>query len=448
MQDDKEFLEDSSVDTQQEIPNTSSQGTSSQEGLAEMDSLLNLSSSSYSLVRETIKISEVGLSEPLKIGRSSTRIGLTKTIQELGVLSPIHVMTVESDEDDDDDDFKYVLIEGLRRLYGAVKAGKTEIEAVIWDFKDKELGRKIALPLGLVINRSEKRQWNEVWELYKILELQFSITPNSLEYLLQLESGDAMKLKDCMLCTYTEVQEELLSGKKSLEQCYKLLQKLRKEENRLAMEENIGLSDNIEDAQEVTSAKEERQEVLSDDEVNEILELGDSVSNSDLDSMSFEDLDRSEEVRGVEHQKVGERHIVDPEIKQATFRRDNFKCQCCGVGGEAFLGTLIYHHKVPVSDGGADTVKNGLTLCDSCHITLHLFQQGKIVLTKELFESYEEKEQKRLKLIMKYANIAIEADKLRGKKREDVRKENKIQHRMPGDGLKDIQQNYSESKSK
>lgn len=445
MQENENTNEDEILDVEEQAPKIASQGEQSEVASEDVASLLNISSDSYTLKRATISLREVGLSEPSKIGRSSTRIGLTKSIQELGVLSPIHVMTLELD--DDNDDCKYVLIDGLRRLYGAVKSGRTEIEAIIWDFKDKELGRRIALPLGLLINRTERRQWKEVWELYKILELQHNITPGSLEYLLQLESGDAMKLKDCMLCSYEEVKEDLISGKKSLEQCYKQLQKLRKEENRLAIEENTSLKDNIEDAQEVATVGDAEKELLSDDEVDSILELNDAISNEDVDKMSFDDLDMSEETRGVEHQKVGERHPVDPEIKQATFRRDDFRCQCCQIGGEAFLGTLIYHHKVPVSDGGADTVKNGLTLCDSCHITLHLFQQGKIVMTKEVFDSYSEEEQKRIKLIMKYAKIAIEADKLRGKKREDVRKENKIQHRMPGVGLNEMKEGYSKAKT-
>ena len=78
---------------------------------------------------------------------------------------------------------------------------------------------------------SRKHSWKEIWDLYRILELQHSLTPGVLEYLLQLEGGDAMKLKDVMLCDYEEVKAALMNNEKNLEACYKMLQKLRKEED-------------------------------------------------------------------------------------------------------------------------------------------------------------------------------------------------------------------------
>ena len=409
----------------------------------DVQKLLSLSSEAFTRELRTIKATEVGLSEPLKLGRAETIIGLSKTVAELGVVSPIHVITVEQADDDDEDSYKYMMLSGTRRLYGAVKNGIKELEAVVWDFKDKDLGRQIALPLSLLLNRVQKRSWREVWDLYQVLEMQSSITPGTLEYLLQLESGDAMKLKDCMLCDYEEVKEMVLGGEKTLEQAYKQLQKLRKEENKLAMEEHKGLSDSVEGAETVVS--EESTPQLSDSDVEELLELGGSMTDEEATDTAFEDLDKSNEVRGVDKQEVGKRHPVDPVIKQGTFDRDGFQCRCCGTGKRVFLGTLIYHHLVPVHCGGSDTIDNGLTLCDSCHQVLHIYEQGKLAITKEMFEEYDEREQKRIKLIMKYGNIAIEADKRRGKKREDVIKESKINHRMPGVDLKETTEMYNRS---
>ena len=414
------------------------------DGQEKVDNLLAISSDKFTLERKTVGVREIGLSEPVKKGRTDTIIGLTQTIAELGVLTPIHVMTVEQYDEKDPDSYKYTMLDGTRRLFGAIKSGQKEIEAVIWDFKDKDVGRNLALPLGLMINRHERRRWKEVWELYQILELQFNITPGTLEFLLQLEAGDAMKLKDCMLCDYDEVKEMLINGTKSLEQAYKQLQKLRKEENKLAKEEETGLAKNIEGADEVVTQEEAPK--LSDDEVSSILELEGSISDEEIDSMSFEDLDKSEEVRGIEHQKVGERHPTDPAIRQATFRRDDFKCRCCGTGDEFFLPTLVYHHLIPVHCSGADTVENGLTLCDACHNALHNTERGDVVMSKEMFEKYDETQQKRIKLIMKYANIAIKANQLSGKKREQVKKESKIQHRMPNATTKETQAMYNASK--
>ena len=36
------------------------------------------------------------------------------------------------------------------------------------DFKDKEQGSELALALSLVLNRAQRREWSEVWELYQI----------------------------------------------------------------------------------------------------------------------------------------------------------------------------------------------------------------------------------------------------------------------------------------
>lgn len=405
--------------------------------------MLKITRDKYDLQKERIQIKSIGFSEPLKVGRKQTMIGLTKSIGELGVVTPIHVMTTEMyEEDKDDDSYQYILLDGLRRIFGATKNNIAEIEAVIWDFHDKELGRQLALPLSLILNRTQKRSWAEVWDLYTILEMQSQVTPGTLEYLLQLEAGDAMKLKDVMLCDYSEVKEGLLSGEKSLDQCYKMLQKLRKEEDALANEDSTGFSDTVEDAGEIVN--DERKELLSDDDVMQLLELSNNLDENDIDEADFEEMNAQGDV---EHQVVGERHPVDPSIKQGTFQRDKYKCRCCETGGVAFLGTLIYHHLVPVADGGPDTVENGLTLCDSCHQILHITQKngGRINMTKEQFDEYDDKTQRRIKLILKFAKVAVEADKIRGRNKKEIMQDANAsaRHRMPGETLKETQRMYS-----
>lgn len=406
--------------------------------------MLKITSDKYDLRKERIQIKSIGFSEPLKVGRKQTMIGLTKSIGELGVVTPIHVMTTEmyEEDEDDDDSYQYILLDGLRRIFGATKNNIAEIEAVIWDFHDKELGRQLALPLSLILNRTQKRSWAEVWDLYTILEMQSQVTPGTLEYLLQLEAGDAMKLKDVMLCDYSEVKEGLLSGEKSLDQCYKMLQKLRKEEDALANEDSTGFSDTVEDAEEIVN--DERKELLSDDDVMQLLELSNNLDENDIDEADFEEMNAQGDV---EHQVVGERHPVDPSIKQGTFQRDKYKCRCCETGGVAFLGTLIYHHLVPVADGGPDTVENGLTLCDSCHQILHITQKngGRINMTKEQFDEYDDKTQRRIKLILKFAKVAVEADKIRGRNKKEIMQDANAsaRHRMPGETLKETQRMYS-----
>ena len=172
----------------------------------------------------------------------------------------------------------------------------------------------------------------------------------------------------------------------------------------------------------------------------ELLEMVDGV-DEDVTDEDFDDVNRgSFEDEG---QKVGERHPVDPAIRQGTFQRDNFRCRCCGTGGVAFLGTLVYHHAIPVSARGKDSVANGLTLCDSCHQVLHCAEKsgGKIPMTKEQFEEYSEADQLRIKRILKFAKVAVEAHKRVGNSRDKIVKEATAsgRHRMPGETLKETQ---------
>lgn len=405
-------------------------------GEEKLSNLLKITSDSYTRKFEKIRLDQIGFTDPVKKSRAETMTGLTSIVKDLGVLDPIDVMTVE----DPDDDYKYVLVSGLRRVFAALKNGQTEIDAIVWDFKDKDQGNDLALYLGLLLNRTQKRNWGEIWHLYQVLELQSAITPGTLEYLLQLESGDAMKLKDVMLCDYDEVKQALLSGEKNLDGAYKLLAKLRKEEDKLAKEDETGVSDTVEGAEEIASDNVGEQGQLSDQDVMELLEMVDGV-DEDVTDEDFDEVNKgSFEEEG---QKVGERHPVDPAIRQGTFQRDNFRCRCCGTGGVAFLGTLVYHHAIPVSARGKDSVANGLTLCDSCHQVLHCAEKagGKIPMTKEQFEEYSEAEQLRIKRILKFAKVAVEAHKRVGNSRDKIVKEATAsgRHRMPGETLKETQ---------
>lgn len=413
--------------------------------------LLKLNSDAFTRRVDIIKVSDIGLSEPTKKGRLETKIGLTKTIKELGVVSPIHVMTTEMTDMDDSEieDLglpKYILLEGLRRLYGARKNKIDEIEAVVWDFKDKALGRKLSLVLSLIINKAQRRTWQETWELLQILELQSDtvITPGTLDYLLDVDAGDSMKLKDVMLSNDVEVIDELLANRKTLQQAYSLLQKHRKEENKLEKDDSTSISD-VEGVENIIS--DEHKDSLTDEEVSELLELGNTI-DSEITDENFGDANTS--LLGDERQKVGERHIVDKAVKDGTFARDGFKCICCGIGAPAFLGSLVYHHKIPVHCGGPDTVENGATICDTDHIMVHIVERsgGKLPITKEQYEAYDEQTKKRISVILKLGRLAIEAAKVKGHSKEQIIKDAQasITHRMPGTDLKSTTQAYEKYK--
>ena len=408
--------------------------------------LLSLTSDKFSLSTEVIKIGEIGLSEPTKRGRQKTMIGLTQSVKDMGILTPIHVMKVA--EEDATEDYKYVLIDGLRRMFGAIKNGMTEICATVWDFEDKDKGMELLLPLSLMLNRQQKRQWSEVWDLYRILELQSAITPGTLEFLLQLEAGDAMRLKDVMLCDYSEVKEALLSGEKNLDACYKMLQKMRKDEDQLGKDDATGFGDTVDGAEEVAGDVTEGSEQLTDQDVLELLEMADNldddseVSSDDFSDMSTPDSDF------VDQQKVGERHPLDPALRQAVLARDDFTCRCCGMKMIGVrLGLIAVHHILPVHVGGKDSMNNLTTLCLSCHNTLHCLERngGTIMMSEQNYNELFPSEKSSLKRALKLARIAIEADKRRGMSKEQIANVTRdvLRHPMPGVNLKENQAIYT-----
>lgn len=437
-----------------------------------VSNFVKLSNDSFTCKLEKIQISQIGLTDPIKKGRLKSITGLTSQIKKYGVLVPIHVMTVS--EDAEDDDYKYILLDGLRRMYGSMRNGIREIDAIVWDFKDKEAASDLSFVLSLMLNAKGKRQWTEIWDLYKTLELQPDITLGTIESLLQLEPGDAMKLKDIMGCDYDEVKEALLTNKKPLEACYRMLQKLRKEENLLLKEDQTVVGDGEVDgldAMAKDNSDDDGMSELTDSEVTDLLEMSKNLDDVDnLEETDFKELNEADE-DFVDAQVVGERHPLDFSIKQAVLSRDDFTCACCGmkmVG--ARTGLIAVHHKIPVHCHGKDTLDNLVTLCLNCHITLHIMERngGSILMSHEdwldmcekdgegnilyvnaegdiVDESDEgakpsySKEQLALIRARNLAKIAINSDKKAGLTKEQVKKatSDAIKHPMPGTGKKE-----------
>ncbi|GEM_PF-2033312 len=410
---------------------------------------LKFSSDAFEREFKSIKISEIVLSEPIKQGRKETRSGLTAITKDLGVLVPIHVMTLS--EESQDDDVKYVLLDGLRRIYGALKNGQTEIDAIVWDFKDKDQGSDYALFISLLLNKTQDRSWGEKWSLFQVLEMQSAITPGTVEYLINLSPGDAMRFKDVMLAEYSEPKEALLSGDKDLDGAYKMLAKLRKEENALEKSDAQGISGTVEGAEDLAADNTGEGGELSDNDVLELLDMAEDLDiGDDTDEVEFKSLNAAE----AECQKVGERHPLDPAIRQSVLARDKFVCSCCGmkmIG--ARLGLIAVHHKIPVHCGGRDSLDNLTTLCVNCHVALHIMERqgGSILMAEEDWNELYEKdengetikvdgkpklssEQISLLKARKLALVAIEADKRQGLSKDAVQKytSDTIKHPMPG----------------
>ena len=395
-----------------------------------MHKLANIKSD-IDVYSKDIEIDSIITSNFKKISRTDSVSGLTGVVSEWGVVTPIHVLALE-DED------CYQLLDGLRRVFAALRAGKKTIKAMVWDFSDKREGKELANILSLMVNRNQKFTPKEMWEQMKVLEAVNDATPGLIEYLLQMEPGDAMKLKDVMLAdaSYDDFRDGLLNGKYSIEQAYKKLCNERKKEEKLEKEDRMSLdAEGLKETAPVgyNDGTEDMPEKLSAREAKELLELQDL--DSDVDEDSLESLNKTDEIRKDDlHQKVGERTFVDSSVKKATLIRDENKCRCCGIGGAAWAGILVYHHLIPVYAGGPDTVDNGLTLCVNCHLTMHNYITGDVQIPEEL----EPEQEKIFKNIMKYGNIAIEASNKLGMKRDELKKANASskKHPMPNANVK------------
>lgn len=408
---------------------------------------MKLSKESFKIDTGVVDFDSLLVPDPIKIGRKETHPGLSTSIAELGILNPIHVMITEGyalwtaeHPDEEYEGYKFILLDGFRRVWGGYKNGLKRCFAVIWDFEDKDKGNELSIILSRVLNKVQKHSWTEVWDMYKILMAQSPLTENTLDYLLHLESGDSTKLKSIMenADKFPEPKDDLLSNKKTLQQAFNMLEKMRKEVDKLAEEDNRGISE-MEQAEGVVEKAGD--EALSDEQVREILEMSDDfdeeLSDSDFDeTLSMDD--------GVyDRQKVGERHPLNPALKAETMARDEYTCQCCGAGKDmpyiAKMSILQSHHRISVSNSGPDSAENIVTICMVCHTLVHVILRNglKIGMSKEQFGEMSEGSQKQFKKIMALARVDWEAGKRLGKNKEQISKENSnySKFKMPGTDL-------------
>lgn len=411
-----------------------------------MSRALKIDKGSFKLTVGTISISDIVIPTSLKDSRKETYLGLSRSVEELGVLYPIHVMVLEGyaeyvEENGTEEGYdgpKYLLLDGLRRIFALKKNGQNRVNAVIYDFEDKEKGSDIVNILSMILNKTQRRSWGEVWYLQQVLESQSGLTPGNIEYLLQLEPGDAMKLKEVMTRKdeFPEPAEDLLSKKKSLQQAYNMLNKQMKEQNQLAKEDISGVSE-LEEAEGIVNEGDDNDVKLSDEEVKEILDM-ESSFEGDLTDDEFDDL-MGNSIPD-ERQTVGERHPLDPALRAAVLARDGYCCRVTGRGKDLpapiALSILNVHHIIPVSDGGVDSMDNLITVELSVHTLIHVIQRngGKLGMSREKFDALDEEQKTFITGVMKLARIAVEADRRTGKTREQVHKDtaDAIRFKMPG----------------
>jgi 5-methylcytosine-specific restriction protein A len=419
---------------------------------------IQIDKGSFVITMATVSVSDIVIPTPIKDSRKETYLGLSRSVEELGVLVPIQIMVLEGyaeyvEENGSEEGYdgpKYLLLDGLRRIFALKKNGLDRVNAVIYDFKDKDKGSDMVNILSLILNKVQKKSWSEVWYLYQVLESQSALSPGNIEYLLQLEPGDAMKLKEIMTRKneFPEPAEDLLSKKKTLQQAYNQLNKLMKEQNLLAKEDVSGVSE-MEETEGVV--QEGTDDKLSDDEVKEILDM-ESSFDGDLSEDDFDELMGNN--LPDDRQTVGERHPLDPALRAAVLQRDGYCCRITGRGkglpAPIALGILNVHHKIPVHCGGTDSMDNLITVCLDAHTLIHIIErnQGKLGMSKEQYDALDEEEQRFITGVMKIARIAVEANKRMGRSREQIRKDtaDSIRFKMPGTAQKENMEAVAKAK--
>lgn len=413
---------------------------------------MKLTSENFTIDTGVVYFDSLIIPDPIKNARKDTYTGLSTSVAEIGIVTPIHVMITEGYAEwvaenpgydvEDYDGPKYILIDGFRRIWAGYKSGLTRCNAVIWDFEDKDKGSDLLVILARILNKSQRQSWLETWNLYNILMAQSPLTENTLDYLLHLDSGDSSKLRSIMenADRFPEPKEDLLANKKTLQQAFNMLEKMRKELDKLAEEDNQGISE-MEQADGVVEKAGDQ--VLSDEEVKEVLEMGDSF-DGELSDEDFGGMLESED--GVyDRQTTGDRHPLDPVLKAKTMERDQFSCTCCGFGEKSgasrivAMSVLQSHHKISVSNSGPDSEDNITTVCMICHTLVHIcIKRGlKLGISKSEFDAMPDTEKERYKRIMQLARTDWEAGKRLGKNKERMSKDNSnySQFKMPGTDL-------------
>ena len=190
--------------------------------------------SEVKLKEEDIEIENIVTSEFKKVSRGKTISGLSNLIADWGVVTPIHVLKLEAED-------MYLLLDGLRRVYAALKRGEKKIRAIIWEFSDIDEGKDMATIISLMINRTQKFSNKEQWGIMKEL-LEQHTSPGLIEFLLQIPAGDAMRLQDVMTAEvegFQEFRDKFLADDITLDAAYKKLQKCRKDIDQIAQEQTV-----------------------------------------------------------------------------------------------------------------------------------------------------------------------------------------------------------------
>lgn len=264
---------------------------------------------------------------------NGTLQGLTKQVQSMSTVVPVVLTLTEAYykhlmSDKPVDEFmgqRFVLLQGLRRLFAMLRVKAKTIPAVVQVFDNPEVINKRLDILSSVLQRSAKPNWAETYELVKRLADDHGFEYHEIDTLVGLGVGDALKLDDVMKDEkYPEVKDSLLSGKKDLKSAYALLEKFRREDATLAAQDSVGLQD-MDGQVDYGMQIQDGVQVSSQEEVTEALGYLPQDEEEDSGSVQLE---------------------VSAAVRDAVLEREDGQCWACGLG--EFLDSEVFRQTLQV----------------------------------------------------------------------------------------------------
>lgn len=262
---------------------------------------------------------------------NGTLQGLTKQVQSMSTVVPVVLTLTEAYykylmSDKPVDEFmgqRFVLLQGLRRLFATLRVKAKTIPAVVQVFDNPEVINKRLDILSSVLQRSAKQNWAETYELVQRLADTHGFEYHEIDTLVGLGIGDALKLDDVMKDEkYPEVKDTL--EKKDLKSAYALLEKFRREDATLAAQDAVGLQD-MDGQVDYGMQIQEGVQVSSQEEVTQALGYLPQDDDEDSESAQLE---------------------VSAAVRDAVLDREDGQCWACGLG--EFLESEVFRQTLQV----------------------------------------------------------------------------------------------------
>lgn len=282
---------------------------------------------------------------------------LQQNIEKVGLVTPIHVVPFGKPINTDDGlpkYTKYIILSGKRRYEAYRSLGRNSIPVLVDTTINNQL---IDMFKGIIQNSRAYTFGEKVLYANRMNLEQRAMSVETLENFVGYKSGEFLKSMyiDQMKVDYPDIYQQVITEKLSIEQGFKRLEK---------------------EIEKAEKALLEGEDGMSGDDVEDALRDKQNLGNLELDSHT---------------QTLGDRHILDANIRRSVESRDLGTCQCCGFGeGEDdFMGGFNAHHMIPVMYQGPDLKQNLILLCKNCHGFVHAYETAQFNPDQKTYDKHE-----------------------------------------------------------